>query len=86
MNAKTGNLCQRCKHRLRRVFIPIHPENYIYPEDEQLSPNEDNIIIANQCLVLDIDITDELTVECSHFVENKSSKNENILFFKNLNI
>lgn len=84
MNEKAGNLCKICKYRFRRVFIPTHPENYIYTDGDAMPSGDENIIILNQCLVLGMDIDEESTVECSHFIKNEEERDEGISFFNNI--
>ena len=64
---KNGNLCKTCKYRFRRVFIPTHPEEYVDADGNTMVAGENNIIISNQCLLTEMDIDWEATVECSHF-------------------
>ena len=67
MSENQGNLCKNCKYRFRRVFIPMRSEKYEDDEGNVVITNEENIIISNQCLIVDIDIDGESTVDCSHF-------------------
>lgn len=67
MSENQGNLCKNCKYRFRRVFIPMRSEKYEDDEGNIVTTNEENIIISNQCLIVDIDIDGESTVDCSHF-------------------
>jgi len=74
------SLCKRCKYRLRRVFIPLDSSEYINMEnDVENLNNEENIIILNHCLLLDMSIDMETTIECSHFIA-KENDNEIKLF------
>jgi hypothetical protein len=83
MNENQGNLCKTCKYRFRRVFIPIHPEEYEDDDGNTVVAGEDNIIISNQCLLTEMDIDGEATVECSHFIE-REEKTSAISFFKHI--
>ena len=74
MNENQGNLCKDCKYRFRRVFMPTHPEEYEDADGNTMVVGEDNIIISNQCLLTEMDIDREVTVECSHFIEIEESK------------
>jgi len=66
-----GNLCKNCKYRFRRVFIPLRPEEYEDADGNTMVTGEDNIIISNQCLLTEMDIGEEATIECSHFIERE---------------
>jgi len=80
MTKNQGNLCKSCKYRFRRVFIPMHPEEYEDEEGNSIIAGEENIIISNQCLLTGMDIDGEATVECSHF--DSFEKEGYIPFFK----
>lgn len=62
-----SSICKSCKHRFRRVFIPLKPEEYINENGESALTGEDNIIIYNQCLVTDMDMDSDETIECSAY-------------------
>lgn len=66
-------VCSDCKHRFFRMIKPLHPEDYMSSEAlEELSADENGIIIEqNTCLILDDDIVD-IIIECSHY-ERKNS-------------
>jgi hypothetical protein len=65
----TNSLCKECKYRFRRVFIPLKPEEYVDEEGKSVLPNDsdEHIIITNHCLISDMDIDGEITIECSHY-------------------
>lgn len=85
MNGNQGNICKICKHKFRRLFIPMRPENYSYPDGNTMAPGEENIIILNQCLITGMDIDGEATIECSHFSEIEKIKNDyRSNFFKDI--
>jgi len=83
MNKNQGNLCSYCKYRFRRVFIPRSDE-YEDAEGNVVVANEDDIIISNQCLIIEMDIDREATVECSHFEPIDKKEIEDFPFFKHL--
>ena len=85
MTENQGNLCKSCRHRFRRVFIPIHPEEYEDVEGNAMLVGENNIIISNQCLLIEMDIDGEATIECSHFIEVEKRGSNSFPFFKHLN-
>lgn len=68
------SLCKTCSNRFRRLFIPLKPEEYIDEDGKSVLSSEDNIIIINLCLVTDIDIDNEFTIECSHFEDKVEKK------------
>lgn len=61
------NLCKDCIYRFRRVFIPRNPENFIDEDGEPLLDENDNIVIMNLCIVSDMDLDMDSTVDCSHY-------------------
>jgi len=69
-----SSICKKCQHRFRRVFIPLKPEEYITENGESALTGEDNIIIYNQCLVTDMDMDSDETIECSHFEEKVETR------------
>jgi hypothetical protein len=74
-----SNLCKRCGNRFRRVFIPLKPDQYVDENGERIFDNdEDNVVIMNMCLVSGMDIGEESTVECDHFVLDTNKKNINL--------
>lgn len=83
MSENQGNLCKNCRHRFRRIFIPIYSEEYKDDVGNILTADKDSIIIMNQCLVMGIDIGEESTVDCSHFEPVVKDESEN---FSLLNI
>lgn len=64
-----NSICKNCKHRFRRVFIPLKPEEYVTENGDAAMTGEDNIVIYNQCLITDMDMDSDETIECSHFEE-----------------
>ena len=82
------NLCKDCIYRFRRVFIPHNIEDYKDEEDDGLEILEDgdeNIVIMNMCIVSDMDLSLDSTVDCSHY-QSKSEVNlqDQISIFKHL--
>lgn len=73
MTENQGNLCKNCKYRFRRVFMPMRPEEYEDADGNTMVAGEDNIIISNQCLLTEMDIDGEATIECSHYIEREES-------------
>jgi len=73
------NLCKNCKYRFRRVFIPLDTYEYtdINTTKNQLL-NEEDIVILNHCLLLDMNIDLETTIECSHFTRRESDNEINL--------
>jgi hypothetical protein len=84
MSENQGNLCKNCKYRFRRVFIPIHPEEYEDANGNTMVTGEDNIIVSNQCLLTEMDIDWEATIECSHFIEVEKKESNSFPFFKHI--
>ena len=80
MDKNQGNLCNNCKHRFRRIFIPTRPEEYEDAEGNTMTAEEDTIIISNQCLTTSMDIDGEATIECSHFEPVKEKQYEPSIF------
>jgi len=77
----TSSLCKHCKHKFRRVFIPLKPEQYVDENGEPIfNDEEDNVIIMNICLITAMDIDGESTVECDHFMPKE---NEGVFKFFN---
>jgi hypothetical protein len=81
-----NNLCKNCKHRFRRVFIPLKPESYVDEEGNRVLANDENIIITNQCLVSAMDLDGDVTVECDSYERRAEKHNNNkpTPFFKHL--
>lgn len=80
-----NNLCKKCQHRFRRVFIPLDPEQYVDDEGKKVfSSKEENIVIMNTCLIAGVDIESEITLECEHFEPRKESTENGIGLFKHL--
>ena len=82
MSKNQGNLCKDCKHHFRRIFIPTHSEEYEDVDGNAVVAGENNIIISNQCLLTEMDIDGEATVECSHFIEIEKKESNSFPFFK----
>jgi len=85
MTNKNGNsqsLCKSCKFRFRRVFIPSDPEEF---KDEEgncvLNEDGENIVIMNMCLVADMDLDMDSTIECTHYEPKEEKK---LPFFKHM--
>jgi hypothetical protein len=45
----------------------MRSEEYEDAEGNVMITNGENIVISNQCLIVDIDIDGESTIDCSHF-------------------
>ena len=84
MSKDQGNLCKTCRHHFRRIFIPMHSEEYEDAEGNVMITKGENIIISNQCLITNMDIDGEATVDCSHFEPIDKNKNEGFPFLKHL--
>jgi hypothetical protein len=69
-----NSICKSCRHRFRRVFIPLNPEEYFNEADGSTLTAEDNIIIYNQCLITDMDMDNDETIECSAYEKKEDSK------------
>lgn len=82
MTENQGNICKNCRYRFRRIFIPMDSEEYEDAEGNVMVTNGENIIISNQCLIMDMDISGDATIECSHF--EPVGENESFPFFKYL--
>ena len=84
MGENQGNLCKTCKYRFRRVFIPTRSEEYEGDEGNSMVIKEDTIVISNQCLIMDMDIDGETTIECSHFEPIEKHKEVEFPLLKHL--
>lgn len=84
MSENQGNLCKNCKYRFRRVFIPMRSEEYEDAEGNVMITNGENIVISNQCLIVDIDIDGESTIDCSHFKPIDKNTEEDFPLLKHL--
>ena len=79
------NLCADCKYRFTRVFIPVRPEEFVDENGNQMLEGfngETNITGLNICLLTEVDINGDITVECSHHLPLKSK--EEIGLFRHL--
>lgn len=74
------SLCKECKHKFRRVFIPLNVEEYTDEDGNRVLADEDNIMILNICLISSMDVEGEVTVECYHF--ERKEENDSFPFFK----
>ena len=74
------SLCKECKHKFRRVFIPLNPEDYTDEDGNRVLTQDDNIMILNTCLISNMDVDGEVTVECDHFEQRKEK--DSFPFFK----
>jgi hypothetical protein len=78
------NLCKDCKFRYRRVFSPLRPDQYVDDDGEEIfNGKEPTIIIVNLCLLTGIDISEETSIECTHF-KDKDTDSEVVPLFKHL--
>ncbi len=82
MSHRNKSLCKSCRHKFRRVFIPLRIEEYVDDDGNPISPEEDNILIINSCLISSMDIESEETVECSHYEQKQ--EDDRFPFFKQL--
>jgi hypothetical protein len=64
------------------VFIPLRIEEYMDDDGNPISPEEDNILIINTCLISGMDIEGEETIECGH--HNQKQEDDQFPFFKHL--
>ncbi len=62
----------------------MRSEEYEDDEGNVVITNGENIIISNQCLLTDMDIDREATVECSHFEPIDKNKKEDFPLLKHL--
>ena len=69
-----SSICKTCRHRFRRVFIPLNPEEYMAEADGSEMPEGDNIIIYNQCLITDMDLDNDETIECSSYEKKEEPR------------
>lgn len=79
------NLCDDCKFRFTRVFIPTKPEEFIDENGEPLLEDfngKTDTIGINICMLTEMEISTDITLECSHYVS--SSVKEEISIFKHL--
>jgi len=82
MSHQNKSLCKSCKHKFRRVFIPLRSEEYVDDEGNPISPEEDNILIINSCLISGMDIEGEETIECDHHTSKQ--EDAQFPFFKHI--
>jgi hypothetical protein len=82
MSHQKNSLCKDCKHKFRRVFIPLRPEEYADDDGNHVTVGEDNIFIVNTCLISNMDVDGESTVECDHYEQKQ--ENGRFPFFKHL--
>ncbi len=82
MSHQSKSLCKSCRHKFRRVFIPLRSEEYVDDDGNPISPEEDNILIINSCLISGMDIEAEETVECDHHTPKQ--ENDQFPFFKHI--
>jgi len=81
-NITPKSLCKNCKFRFRRVFIPSDPDEFIDENGNSvLSDDNENIIIMNMCLIADMDLDLDSTIECTHYAPKEEKK---LPFFKNI--
>lgn len=71
---QNNSICKTCKNRFRRVFIPLNPEEYFAEVDGSEMPEGDNIIIYNQCLITDMDLDNDETIECSAYEKREEPR------------
>jgi hypothetical protein len=58
------SICKDCKHRFRRVFLPLKNEM------EEIKPmviDDENVLIIQTCLISGLDLEAEVTIECNYF-------------------
>ena len=80
------NICKDCIFRFRRLFIPINPENFVDEEDIQFLEGDESIVIMNTCIVSDMDLGLDSTIDCTHYkCKNETSVSDKISIFKHLN-
>ena len=82
MSHQSKSLCKSCRHKFRRVFIPLRIEEYVDDDGNPISPEEDNILIINSCLISSMDIEGEETIECDHYKQKQ--EDDQFPFFKHL--
>lgn len=75
------SICKNCEFRFRRVFMPANPEQYRVEDDDVEVEPGDNIVIMNMCLVADMDLDLDSTVECTHY---KPKNNSKVSLFKHI--
>ena len=84
-----SNLCKDCVFRFRRVFIPRNPEHFVDEDGVQLLEDGESIVIMNMCLISDMDLELDFTVDCTHYRSNSEEDIvdvcEKISIFKHLN-
>ena len=76
-------LCKDCKWRFRRVFIPSDPESYVDEDGDKVLESfddESGSLEINFCLLMDMDINADVTLECNHY--KKKSSDSDISIFR----
>ena len=62
----------------------MRSEEYEDAEGNVMITNGENIVISNQCLIVDIDIDGESTIDCSHFKPIDKDMEEGFPLLKHL--
>jgi hypothetical protein len=62
----------------------MRSEEYEDAEGNVMITNGENIVISNQCLIVDIDIDGESTIDCSHFEPINKNEGEDFPLLKHL--
>ena len=63
----SDNICKDCVFRFRRIFIPRNPEHFNDEDGLEFLEGEENIVIMNMCVVSDMDLELDSTVDCTHY-------------------
>jgi len=86
--SKGKSICKDCAYRFRRCFIPTSLEDYVDEDGNALFSDNDNIVVLNLCLISNMDIDREITIDCNHYKNKDEVDNEDIIksipFFRHL--
>jgi len=83
MKKRGKSLCKDCKYRFRRVFMPSGEGEYADAEGNEATISDENIIIMNSCLLNGMDLEGEITIDCGHYMDENTTDDCAISFFKN---
>ena len=60
-------------------------EDYVDEDGNALFSDNDNIVVLNMCLISNMDIDNEITIDCNHYKNKDDLKKDNPDFYKHLN-